>query len=78
MHRWIDLENNALLQQYANYGVAGAYLVIALVALVGGPRSLLSVEIVPETSSALADPAGAHSAAGARVWLDNTEGVPSA
>jgi hypothetical protein len=32
--RWTDLENNPLMQQYANYGLGTAYGLIALVALV--------------------------------------------
>lgn len=36
--RWTDLENNPLMQQYANYGLGTAYGLIALVALVS--RSL--------------------------------------
>jgi hypothetical protein len=53
--RWIDIENNQGLQQYANYGLGTAYGLIALVALVSWLRvvSLLSILLCCLTSTRL-------------------------
>lgn len=53
--RWIDIENNQGLQQYANYGLGTAYGLIALVALVSwvNVASLLSLLLCCLTSRGL-------------------------
>lgn len=79
--RWNDLENNANLQQYANYGLAGAYGLIAVVALVSSAVVSAADHAAGTAGNTMLAPmhagaTGAHPAARSRVWLDHTESVP--